>query len=94
MNRLKTSASATALQAVAQPAQAPAAPSIPDVNIATDKLRGAAEIGEFIGEPEARVRWLVRHRQIPFGKEGGLLIASKRALIAHYLAATAGTQAA
>lgn len=52
--------------------------------IGDDRLKGAAAIAEFIGEPVRRVFNLAERKLIPCGREGGRLIASKAQLREHY----------
>jgi hypothetical protein len=55
-----------------------------------DKLRTAQEIAEFLGEPVDRVRYVIRNGLIPYGREGRRIIASRSALLEHYVRATRG----
>jgi len=60
-------------------------------SLAGDLLRGAKPIGDFIGEPDQRrVYYIAEKGYLPIGKEGALLVASKRALRAHYDRLTQG----
>jgi hypothetical protein len=52
--------------------------------LADDLLRGAAAIGAFIGELPKRVFYLAAKGQLPIGREGMMLIASKKVLRDHY----------
>ena len=68
-----------------------------DLIISQDKLRGCEEIAEFLGENLQRVKYMVRHGLLPVGKEGtsknARVIASRRVLRRHYLAAVGGEAA-
>ena len=55
---------------------------------ADDLLRGAKEIGEFIGETDRQVYYLIEHYYLPVGKVGGSLMASKRRLREFYAEVT------
>jgi len=59
-------------------------------SLANDILRGAKAIADFIGETEKRTRYLAERAVIPVGKEGGILIASKRRLRERYERLTGG----
>jgi hypothetical protein len=66
--------------------------------LATDRLDGASEIATFFfgsasSENRRKVFRLIDQKAIPAGKLGGRLVASKRALAAHYRMLT-GAQAA
>jgi len=61
-----------------------------ETSIADDKLRGGKAISEFTGEPEWRVYYDYRHGRLPLGKQGGVLIGSKKVLREHYLRLTRG----
>ena len=58
------------------------------LDIAQDRLNGAAAIAKFRGEQLHRTRYLIRMKLIPVAREGERIIASKRALREHYIAAT------
>ena len=58
--------------------------------IATDRLVGAEAIAAFRGEPVRRTRHLIERQQIPHGREGGLIVASKRALMEDWRKKTGG----
>jgi hypothetical protein len=53
-------------------------------SIASDRLRGCAQIAKFLGENERRVFALLQAKAIPATKELGLWVASKSRLRAHY----------
>jgi hypothetical protein len=59
--------------------------------LASDLLRGARRIGEFIGATEDQVYYLHRSRKWPIGKLGKDLIASKTRLASHARKITAGS---
>jgi hypothetical protein len=59
-------------------------------SLADDLLRGIKPIAAFIGENDRRAYYLCEKGYIPAGKTGGLWIASKRALRAHFAKITAG----
>ncbi len=59
-------------------------------NIASDRLRGVAQIAEFIGERERRTRYLIERGLIPVGKEGMLFVASKQRLLDDWRRKTGG----
>jgi hypothetical protein len=52
--------------------------------LAADLLRGAKAIGSFIGESEKRVFYLAERGHLPVGRIGATLVASKKALRAHF----------
>jgi hypothetical protein len=56
-----------------------------------DILRGAQAIADFRGEALDRTRYLIRKKLIPTYREGGIICASKRALIEHHVRLAAGT---
>jgi hypothetical protein len=80
-----SSISQKALQA-ALPAQSPT----DNLSIADDRLVGAKAIAEFRGEKIERTRYLLRLGLIPVYREGAAIIASKRVLREHHLAAASG----
>ena len=51
--------------------------------LADDVLKGAREIGEFLGMSERRVYWLLENNQIPAFKLGTSWYARKSKLMAH-----------
>ena len=55
-----------------------------------DRLTGAKEIGEFIGEDPRRTFYLLEQKQLPAFKEGGRWTTRKSTLIAHYEKMEAG----
>jgi hypothetical protein len=63
-------------------------------NIADDRLVGAEAIAKFRGEPIRRARYLIERGAIPFGREGNVIVASKRALLEHWHRLTGGTSEA
>lgn len=64
-----------------------------DYDFADDILRGVAAIAAFRKEPERRTRYLIERKLIPFGKEGAIIIASKRRLREQYEKLTSGKAA-
>jgi hypothetical protein len=70
------------------------------LNLKRDILRGAQAIADFRGEALDRTRYLIRKKLIPTYREGGIICASKRVLVAHHMkqavadAQPAGTEAA
>lgn len=60
-----------------------------NLNLSKDCLRGAAAIAKFRGESLNRTRYLIRKRIIPTYREGGIICASKQALIEHHMKAAA-----
>jgi hypothetical protein len=66
---------------------------IDSLNIALDRLDGAEAIAAFRGEPLHRTRYLIRMGLIPVAREGERIIASKRVLREHYMAATSAKAA-
>jgi hypothetical protein len=61
--------------------------------IAEDRLVGAEAIAKFRGEPVRRTRWLIEKGELPHGREGHLIVASKRVLIEHWHRTTSGKAA-
>ena len=57
--------------------------------IADDRLVGAEAIARFRGEPVRRTRYLVERGELPHGREGNIIVASKRALRRHWEQQTA-----
>jgi hypothetical protein len=51
--------------------------------IADDRLVGAEAIAKFRGERVRRTRYLIERGELPHGREGTLIVASKRALREH-----------
>jgi hypothetical protein len=62
-------------------------------DLAYDRLVGAAAIAKFRGEPIRRTRYLVERGAIPYGREGNVIVASKRALREHWQKLTSSPQA-
>lgn len=58
--------------------------------IADDRLVGAAAIAAFRGEPVRRTRYLIERGELPHGREGGVIVASKRVLREHWRKLTGG----
>ena len=58
--------------------------------LSEDRLEGATAIAEFLGTTRRRAFQLCERKLIPCGREGGRLIASKRALREHYAKLTRG----
>ena len=63
-----------------------------ETTIADDRLVGAEAIAKFRGEPVRRTRYLIERGAIPYGREGNVIVASKRALRKHWERLTAGQQ--
>jgi hypothetical protein len=59
-------------------------------DLAADRLVGAEAIAEYRGEPVRRTRHLLDLNLIPHGKEGRLIVASKRKLREHWAQTTGG----
>jgi hypothetical protein len=59
-----------------------------NLQISADRLDGGQEIADFLNVPLERARYLIRNKLIPYGREGRNIIASRRALRAHYAKAT------
>ena len=55
-----------------------------------DRLTGAKEIAEFIGEDERRTFYLLERKCLPAFKEGGRWTTRKTTLIKHYEKKEAG----
>lgn len=55
-----------------------------DNDLANDKLKGVAEIAEFIDEPQRRTNYLLERKLIPGWKIGAIWHSSKAKLRAHY----------
>jgi hypothetical protein len=51
-----------------------------DTTLADDRLVGVAQIAKFRGEAERRTRHLISRGLLPTGREGDLIVASKRVL--------------
>jgi hypothetical protein len=62
----------------------------PEDSIAADQLRGAEEIGRFIGETPKRVYYLVGRGYLKIGHLGSALIASRQTLREQYNRITEG----
>lgn len=63
-------------------------------SVAGDKLEGIAAIAAEIGSTPRRTHYLLEKKLIPAGKIGGIWIASKRRLRAHFEAIAGGNTAA
>jgi hypothetical protein len=63
-------------------------------NIGDDRLHGVREIAKFRGEPERHTRHLIERGLIPHGREGNIIVASKRTLLEHWRQTTSGEKAA
>ena len=59
---------------------------------ATDALRGAKAIAEFLGENVRRTNYLLETRRIPAGKIGSSWMASRATLAAFYARLAAGQE--
>ena len=57
---------------------------------AKDRIEGAKAIATFYGVTERQVRWRIDRGLIPHTREGERIVASKKALIAHWRKATGG----
>jgi hypothetical protein len=64
-----------------------------DIVPAEDRLEGAEAIGAFYGITTRQARWRIDRGLIPHAREGERIVASKRALRAHWLKATSGAAA-
>ena len=62
-------------------------------DVGSDRLRGIAQIAEFLNEPVRRVAYLVERNLLPHGREGAQIIASKARLRAHHRKITGGEAA-
>ena len=58
--------------------------------LADDRLVGVAAIAAYIGELRRRTQYLIDTRQLPHGREGKRIVASKRVLLAHWAKLTGG----
>jgi len=63
-------------------------------SIADDRLCGVRAIAKFRGEPERRTRYLIERGLIPHGREGDVIVASKRVLLDHWRHTTSGEKPA
>jgi hypothetical protein len=61
--------------------------------IADDRLVGAEAIAKFRGDSVRRTRYLIERGLLPVGREGDIIVASKRTLREHWQKLT-GTKAA
>jgi hypothetical protein len=57
--------------------------SLPD-DLADDRLVGVAAIAQFRNESRRRTQYLIDIGELPHGREGRVIVASKRALRAHW----------
>lgn len=64
-----------------------------DIIPAKDRIEGARAIAAFLGVTERQVRWRIDRGIIPHAREGERIVASKRALRAHWLRMTSGEAA-
>jgi hypothetical protein len=64
-----------------------------DISLSDDLLRGVKAIARFIGESERRTYYLCERAYLPCGRVGSTLVASKRALRAHFQKITSGVAA-
>ncbi|HSA80824.1 MAG TPA: hypothetical protein VLE23_08365 [Geminicoccaceae bacterium] len=62
-------------------------------SIADDKLDGVAAIAAFRGEPVRRCRYLIELGELPVGREGNWIIASRRVLLDDLRRKTGGAAA-
>jgi hypothetical protein len=53
-------------------------------DLAADLLRGVGAIGEFLGEDDRRVSYLIERKLIPFRREGRAIVSRKSWLRRHY----------
>jgi hypothetical protein len=60
---------------------------------ADDRIEGAKAIGDFYGITERQARWRIDRHLIPHAREGERVVASKRALRAHWRRVTGGAAA-
>jgi hypothetical protein len=58
--------------------------------VKADTVRGAQQIGDFLGVTRKEAYLLLENKHIPAGKRGANWIASKAKLTAHYLSTTEG----
>ena len=58
--------------------------------LADDRLVGVAAIAKFRSEPRRRTQYLIDTGRLPHGREGRVIVASKRALLAHWAKLTGG----
>ncbi|HEY1246635.1 MAG TPA: hypothetical protein VGF29_17560 [Hyphomicrobiaceae bacterium] len=59
-----------------------------DIIPADDRIEGASAIAAFYGLTKRQARWRIDCGLIPHAREGKRIVASKRALRAHWLSAT------
>ena len=62
----------------------------PDFDIASDELKGGRAIAKFLGMSTPMAYRMMARNHLPHWKRGGTIIASKRALVAHYMRQTGG----
>jgi hypothetical protein len=60
--------------------------------LADDRLVGVAAIAKFRNEPRRRTQYLIDTGRLPHGREGRVIVASKRVLLAHWAKLTGGEQ--
>ena len=59
-------------------------------SLADDRLVGVAAIAQFRGESVRRCRYLIEIGELPVGREGAAIVASKKALIDDWARKTGG----
>jgi hypothetical protein len=64
--------------------------SLDDESLGSDLIWGVSALAKEIGKTERQTYHLVETRQIPAGKTGGFIVASRRRLRAHFEALTSG----
>src|SRR5262245_5697255 len=80
-------------EAAAERALAHASEGVDDITPAQDRIEGARAIAAFMGLTERQVRWRIYRRLLPHAREGERIVASRRALRAHWLKTTGGVAA-